>query len=116
MSRLLNFAQNLDLPEDILKSLQKERNNEELKVYAQTLPQLKYPDTYKLAGKLFIYLNIKSSPKSMLKYVEILANVLNKDFKDFVRENYLKLDKLLEETYEKNFEYDMISLTKCSLQ
>lgn len=113
MSHLLNFAQNLDLPEDILKSLQKERNNEELKVYAQTLPQLEYPDTYKLAGKLLVYLNIKSSPKSMLRYVEILANVLNKDFKDFVRENYLKLDKLLEETYEKNFEYDMMSASAC---
>ena len=110
---LLVFAENLNLPHDIIESLQKERTNEELRVYAQTLPQLRYPDTYKLAGKLFIYLNIKSSPKTMLQYIEILKDILNKDFKDFVYENYAKLDKLLEETYDKNFEYDMMSASSC---
>ena len=113
MSDLLVFTKNLNLPQDIIESLQKERTNEELRVYSQTLPQLRYPDTYKLAGKLFMYLNIKSSPKSMLQYIEILKDILNKDFKDFVFKNYYALDKLLEETYDKNFEYDMMSASSC---
>ena len=78
MTYIANFIKDLQLPQDVLDSLPKERTNEELRVYAQTLPQLEYPDTYKLAGKLFIYLNIKSSPKSMLDYVSILENILKK--------------------------------------
>ena len=113
MTDLLNFTKNLNLPQDILDSLQKERTNEELKVYAQTLPQLIYPDTYKLAGKLFIYLNIKSSPRTMMNYVNILKNILNTDFKVFVNKNHERLDELLEDTYEKNFDYDMMSASSC---
>lgn len=113
MSNLLVFAENLDLPQDIIESLQKERTNEELRVYAQTLPQLRYPDTYKLAGKLFIYLNIKSSPKSMLQYIDILKDILNKDTKDFIYNNFASLDELLKYTYEHNFDYDIMSASAC---
>ena len=113
MSHLLVFTKNLNLPKDVIDSLQKPRTNEELKVYAQTLPQLLYPDTYKLAGKLLIYLNIKSSPKTILRYVEILDSILNKDFKDFVYENHTSIDKLLLETYDSNFDYDIMSASSC---
>jgi len=106
---IMDFAKGLKLPQEILDSLSKDRTNVELEVYAKTLPQLLYPDTYKLAGKLFIYLNIKSSPKSVKDYVNILDSVLQTYMKKFILENQEVLDKLLEETYERNFDYDIMS-------
>jgi ribonucleotide reductase alpha subunit len=109
----MKFSQDLQLPEHIRESINKPRTNHELKVYAQTLPQLQYPDTYKLAGKLFIYLNIKSSPKSMLQYAKILDRILHYDVKQFIQDNHVALDALLESTYDANFEYDMMSASAC---
>jgi len=60
-----------------------------------------------------MYLNIKSSPKTMLKYATILDSVLNGDTKQFIRQHHFKLDKMLEETYSKNFEYDIMSASAC---
>lgn len=113
MINIQDFAKGLDLPQDVLESLPKERTNEELRVYSQTLPRLLYPDTYKLAGKLFIYLNIKSSPKTMLSYVDVLDSVLHSTTKKFIRENHESLDKLLEQTYDRNFDYDIMSASSC---
>ena len=110
---IMDFAKGLKLPQEILDSLSKDRTNVELEVYAKTLPQLLYPDTYKLAGKLFIYLNIKSSPKSVKDYVNILDSVLQTYMKKFILENQEVLDKLLEETYERNFDYDIMSASAC---
>ena len=113
MNSIMDFAKGLQLPQEILDSLSKERTNVELEVYAKTLPQLLYPDTYKLAGRLYIYLNIKSTPKSMKDYVVILDSVLQPYMKTFILENYNRLDKLLEETYQKNFDYDIMSASAC---
>ena len=113
MSSLMKFTQDLQLPDHIKDSVDKPRTNNELKVYAQTLPQLQYPDTYKLAGRLFIYLNIKSSPKTMLRYLKILERVLHNDVKKFIQAHHAALDALLEDTYEHNFEYDMMSASAC---
>lgn len=112
-STIMDFASDLELPQSVRESLPLPRTNEELKVFAQTLPQLLYPDTYKLAGRLLIYLNIKSSPKTMLNYIQILDSVLNEDFKKFVRANHEHLDRLLEETYKHNFDYDIMSASAC---
>ena len=109
----MDFAKGLQLPQGVLDSLSKERTNQELEVYAKTLPQLLYPDTYKLAGRLFIYLNIKSAPKSMKDYVTVLGGVLQTYMKTFILENQEALDKLLEETYERNFDYDIMSASAC---
>lgn len=109
----MDFAKGLQLPQGVLDSLSKERTNQELEVYAKTLPQLLYPDTYKLAGRLFIYLNIKSAPKSMKDYVNVLTGVLQSYMKTFILENQEALDKLLEETYERNFDYDIMSASAC---
>ena len=88
----MDFAKGLQLPQEILDSLSKERTNVELEVYAKTLPQLLYPDTYKLAGRLYIYLNIKSTPKSMKDYVVILDSVLQPYMKTFILENYNQIE------------------------
>jgi len=113
MNAIMDFAKGLQLPQEILDSLYKERTNVELEVYAKTLPQLLYPDTYKLAGRLYIYLNIKSAPKSMKDYVAILDGVLQTYMKTFILENHKALDELLQETYEKNFDYDIMSASAC---
>ena len=113
MSCLLKFTDGLNLPKDVTDSLQRSRTNQELKVYAQTLPQLKHPDTYKLAGRLFMYMNIKSSPKTMLEYSEILEEFLHYDIKRFIASNHEGLDALLDDTYAKNFDYDIMSASSC---
>ena len=112
-SNIMDFAKGLQLPQSVLDSLPKERTNEELEVYAKTLPQLLYPDTYKLAGRLFIHLNIKSAPKSMKDYVTVLDSVLQNYMKVFILNNQEALDKLLEETYERNYDYDIMSASAC---
>lgn len=109
----MEFTKGLELPQEVLESISKERTNQELEVYAKTLPQLLYPDTYKLAGKLFVYLNIKSAPKSIKDYVKILDNILQPYMKTFMLTNQDDLDKLLEDTYESNFDYDIMSASAC---
>ena len=108
-----NLVQNLTLPESVLSSISKERTNEELRVYAQTLPQLLYPDTYILAGRLLMNLNIKSCPNSIEDYVDILKDILHKDIAQFMLRFKTELDELLESTYERNFEYDIMSTSAC---
>jgi len=114
MSLLEKFLEDLNLDKKTLDSYKRPRNNEELKVYALSLPTLKVPDTYKLAGKLFIYLNIKSSPKTILDYIKVLENLLRDDIKDFFKTHHEILDKVLEKTYMKNFEnYNILSASSC---
>ena len=110
---IMDFSKGLDLPKAVLDSLTKERTNEELEVYAKTLPQLLYPDTYKLAGRLYIYLNIKTSPKTMKEYSNILGVILQPYMKKFINDNHESLDKLLKDTYESNFDYDIMSASAC---
>lgn len=110
---IMEFAKGLNLPLSVTESLSKERTNEELEVYCKTLPQLLYPDTYKLAGKLFIHLNIKSAPKSIKDYVDVLDGVLQPYMKSFILENQEALNRLLEETYHNNFDYDIMSASAC---
>lgn len=114
MSLLESFLKNLNLDKNTLESYRKPRTNEELKVYALSLPTLRYPDTYKLAGKLFIYLNIKSSPKTILDYVSVLENILRDDIKEFFKTHHQKIDQVLNETFMKNFEgYNILSASSC---
>jgi len=109
----MDFSKGLNLPKEVLDSLTKERTNEELEVYAKTLPQLLYPDTYKLAGRLYIYLNIKTAPKTMKEYANILGVILQPYMKKFINDNHESLDKLLKDTYESNFDYDIMSASAC---
>ncbi len=103
LSFFQKIIEDLDLPKDIIDNIIKERTNEELKVYALNLPTLKIPDTYKLAGRLLIFVNIKSCPKKIEDYVEILETILNDDTKNFMLENKEDINNLLEETYYDNF-------------
>ena len=107
------LIQGLTLPQSVLDSFKRERTNEELKSYCQTLPQLLYPDTYKLAGRLMIYMNIRSAPKSIKDYVQVLESVLHPKIKTFMLDYQNDLDQLLKETYDRNFEYDIMSASAC---
>ena len=66
------FVQDLKLPQKVLDNYGKPRNNEELKNFALSLPTLIHPDTSILAGRLLLYLNIKSCPSKIEDYVDIL--------------------------------------------
>ena len=48
-----NFTKDLIISEQIIDKLSIGRTDEELKVFALSLPDLKQPDTYILAGKNF---------------------------------------------------------------
>ena len=108
------FIEGLCLPENVRESLDKPRTNEEMKNYAISLPQLLYPDTYILSGRLLIYLNIKSCPKKVKDYVDILQKILREEIKDFFLTHQNELDKLLEETYYYNFkDHNIMSASSC---
>ena len=63
MSELVKkFADGLELSPEMVKSLDIVRDNKELKIFALSLPTLKYPDSYLLAGRIFMYVNIKNCP------------------------------------------------------
>ena len=49
----------------------------------------------------------------MKDYVAILDGVLQTYMKTFILENHKALDELLQETYEKNFDYDIMSASAC---
>lgn len=97
------FTEDLDLPKNIIDKIYIERSNEELKIFALSLPTLKYPDTYILAGRLFIFVNIKTCPKKTKDYIGILEPMLNKELIIFMKDNTESIDKMLEETYYYNF-------------
>ena len=113
MINIRDFLTDLELPQSIRDSIGKERTNKELQVYCQTLPQLKYPDTYKLAGKLLIYLNIKTSPSCVRDYVKVLSEILNNDIKKFFLKHEKIINTTLSETYMKNFDFNILSASSC---
>ena len=104
MSSLINsFVDNLILPDNTRENLFKKRNDSQLKVYALSLPTLTYPDTYILAGRLLMYVNIKNCPSTINDYIDILDNILRPEIKNFMKDHSKDLDKLLEETYFENY-------------
>lgn len=104
MSKLIyKFIEGLEIPDSIKDNLFKERNNKQLEEFAKNIPDLKYPDTYILAGRLLIYVNIKLCPKNINDYVEILNHLLRPEIKQFMIENKEILDKVIDETYYQNF-------------
>jgi ribonucleoside-diphosphate reductase alpha chain len=108
------FLSDLNIPEEIVDSLKIPRTNQEMRVYALSLPKLLYPDTYILAGRLFIYLNIVTAPRTISDYVEVLNGLIRPEIAAFLKENEGILDELLEETYYKNFENQTIlSASSC---
>ena len=108
------FIEGLDLPNSVLESLEKNRTNEELKNYTLSLPTLLYPDTSILAGRLLIYLNIKSCPKKIEDYVKILDKILRKEIIDFMLKYKDEINKELDNTYFKNFEnHNILSASSC---
>lgn len=108
------FIQDLKLPQKIIEGLEKPRTNEELKTYALSLPSLVHPDTNVLAGRLLIYLNIKSCPKKIEDYATILDKVLRPEISDFMKQHCETINKILEETYYKNFEdHNIMSASSC---
>ena len=115
MSSLIQkFAQGLELAEDVKESLLVPRNNQELKVFALSLPTLKYPDSYLLAGRLFMYVSIKNCPINIEEYLTVLDGVLRPEIKQFMRDHKDDIDILLEETYYHNFDkYNILSASSC---
>lgn len=108
------FCQDLTLPQEVLDNLRKPRDNQELKNYALSLPTLVHPDTSILSGRLLIYLNIKSCPKKIEDYTNILSEVLRKEIIDFMVEHKEEINKALDETYYKNFEnHNILSASSC---
>ena len=88
MSGLLKkFAKGLNLPSSMTESLNVSRNNEELKVFSLSLPTLKYPDSYLLAGRIFMYVNIKNCPQAIEEYVSIANGILQDEIKDYMLEH-----------------------------
>ena len=78
------FIRDLQLPKEIVDKLRIKRNDEELKIFALSLPTLKYPDTYILAGRLFMYVNIKCCPETIEEYVDILQGLLRDEIKEYM--------------------------------
>ena len=115
MSGLLKkFAKGLNLPSSMTESLNVSRNNEELKVFALSLPTLKYPDSYLLAGRIFMYVNIKNCPQAIEEYVSIANGILQDEIKDYMLEHSEKINQLLKDTYYQNFEkYNILSASSC---
>ena len=108
------FCQDLTLPQEVLDNLRKPRDNQELKNFALSLPTLSNPDTSILSGRLLIYLNIKSCPKKIEDYTNILSEVLRKEIIDFMVEHKEEINKALDETYYKNFEnHNILSASSC---
>lgn len=105
MSKLIyRFVEDLVIPDSIRDNLFKKRDNEQLKIFALSIPTLEYPDTYILAGRLLIYVNIKLCPKTIEDYVQILTDVLRPEIKEFILKNSQKINQVLDETYYENFE------------
>lgn len=104
------FCEDLELPEGTWDNLSEPRDNEEMDVFIKNLPSLLYPDTYKLAGRLFIYTNIKNIPKKIESYVAILRGLLSDSICDFMLLHSETINSVLEKTYYQNFEHqDMLS-------
>lgn len=111
---LTRFISDLDIPSETKESLFIPRTNQELKIYALTLPTLKYPDSYKLAGRIYMLVNIKNCPQNTVDYVEIAGTVLRDDIKNCMLKYEKEIDELLDETYYKNFEpYTILSASSC---
>ena len=116
MKRIMeSFVEGLELPESVYENLYKKRTNEELKVYALSLPVLEYPDTYRLAGRIYMYANIKTCPKKLEDYVEILEDILRPEIKGFILEHSDKLNRLLQETYFENFKNQTVLSASANL-
>lgn len=108
------FVKDLVLPQQVLENFGKPRNNEELKTFALSLPTLIHPDTSILAGRLLLYLNIKSCPKKIEDYVEILSKVLRPEITGFMLKYSEQINQALDETYYKNFEnHNIMSASSC---
>jgi ribonucleotide reductase alpha subunit len=108
------FISDLKLSDQVIRSLDVVRTNNELKIYALSLPDLVYPDTYILAGRIFIYLNIMTAPKKIESYIEILDGILRPEIVNFLAQNAEELDQMLEETYYYNFkDHNILSASKC---
>ena len=102
-SLIYKFTEDLDIPSDIKDNLLKERNNEQMKVFALSMPILEHPDTYILAGRLLTYINTKLCPKNIEDYVDILSDILQPRIKEFLLKNSQRINQVLEETYYDNF-------------
>lgn len=108
------FISDLNLPGYVIESLEISRNNDEMKIFALSVPDLLYPDTYILAGRIYIYLNTMTAPKTVGDYVEILGRELRPEIRKFMTKNEEKLNGLLEETYYYNFkDHNILSASKC---
>ena len=112
---LLKFTEGLNLPRNTHENLYKKRTNEQLKLYALSLPDLEYPDTYYLAGRIYMYSNIKTCPRNIKDYVDILEGILRPEIKEFLLTHSEKIDKVLEDTYYENFKEQTILSASANL-
>lgn len=107
-SSLEKFSLGLELPEEVLKNINNKRDNNELKIFAKNLPNLLYPDTYILAGRLLIYSETRNCPDKIENYVKILNDILRPEIKEFLLKNSKEINELLTLTYDYNFKYHNI--------
>ena len=109
------FVSDLELPQHIFDSLEISRNNKEMEIFALSLPDLLYPDTYILAGRIYIYLHTMTAPRTVGDYIDILdGRDLQPEIRKFFQENQKVLDALLEETFYYNFrDHTILSASKC---
>lgn len=107
-----DLCDGLVLPEDLRENISKKRTTKELLLLIKNIPDLEFPDTNLLAGRLYIYANIKLCPKNVSEYLVVLDGLLNKTQKKFMIKHEKILDLILENTYERNFDYDLISAVK----
>ena len=108
------FCEDLQLSEYILENLEKPRTNEELKNFALSLPTLVLPDTSILAGRLLLYLNVKSCPQKIEDYVSVTNSLLRPEIYNFMLKHKDEINTHLEKTYYKNFEnHNILSASSC---
>ena len=115
MSSLIDkFLSDLNLPEELAVKAKIPRNNQELKVFALSVPTLKHPDSYILAGRLFLYVSIKNCPETVKEYLTVLDTILKPEIKHFMRIYENEINSLWKRTYYENFKnYNILSASSC---
>lgn len=111
---VMEIVEGLNIPKEILEELRKPRTNEDFKVFILSIPDILYPDTFKLAGRLMLYITARKSPKDIKDYVDILNYILSDDIKKYMLDNSENINELLSNTFSYNYmDFDLLSANSC---
>ena len=78
------------------------------------VPTLKHPDSYILAGRLFLYVSIKNCPETVKEYLAVLDTILRPEIKNFMKKYEEQINNLWKSTYYENFKnYNILSASSC---